>query len=191
VHLVLNLYKNAVILIATALFVGGSHYIVLIMTFAVGALYFSIWGLVRKAHSCILKRYYDYKYEFVKVFHESLEGAELINVYDVKSEVIAKAKIRYTNLASYKMAANYVNHGQTFLCDIAAMCITALALAFGTEVDMDRKSISGLATSILLLLNLAHVLQDMLDSAVRVETFFRLNIVRSSLCSYLLWRSSP
>ena len=75
VHLVLNLYKNAVILIATALFVGGSHYIVLMVTFGVAGLYFSIWELVRKAHGCILKRYYDYKYEFVKVFHESWEGA--------------------------------------------------------------------------------------------------------------------
>lgn len=43
VHLVLNLYKNAVILIATALFVGGSHYIVLMVTFGVAGLYYSIW----------------------------------------------------------------------------------------------------------------------------------------------------
>lgn len=62
VHGVLTLYKNVVILIATALFVGGSHYIVLTMTVAVAGLYYCIWELLRKAHSCILKRYYDYKY---------------------------------------------------------------------------------------------------------------------------------
>jgi len=48
------------------------------------------------------------------------------------------------------------------------MIITAIALEFGTEVEMDRKSISGLATSILLLLNLADVLKVILDSAVQV-----------------------
>ena len=100
-----------------------------------------------------------------------------MSVYGVQREMISKAKMKYTNLASYKLAAIYANHGQILLCDIAAMIITALALEFGTEVDMDRKSISGLATSILLLLNLADVLKAILDSAVRVETFFRLNIV--------------
>ena len=96
----------------------------------------------------------------------------------MQAEVIKKAREKYTNLASYKLAAIYVNHGQILLCDIAAMIITALALEFGTEVQMDRVSISGLATSILLLLNLADVLKAILDSAINVETFFRLNIVR-------------
>ena len=49
-------------------------------------------------------------------------------VYGVKQEVINKAKIKYTNLASYKMAAIYANHGQVLMCDFAAMVITALAL---------------------------------------------------------------
>lgn len=43
VHGVLTLYKNVVILIATALFVGGSHYIVLAMTVAVAGIYYCIW----------------------------------------------------------------------------------------------------------------------------------------------------
>ena len=42
--------------------------------------------------------------------------------------MISKAKVKYTNLASYKLAAIYANHGQMLLCDIAAMIITALAL---------------------------------------------------------------
>lgn len=76
----------------------------------------------------MLKRYYDYKYEYVKVFDESIEGSELINVYGVTNEVVAKAKSKYINLASYKMAINYVAHGQTLLCEMAATLITALAL---------------------------------------------------------------
>ena len=51
-----------------------------------------------------------------------------MSVYGVQKEVIAKAKNKYTNLASYKLAAIYTNHGQILLCDIAAMIITALAL---------------------------------------------------------------
>lgn len=69
------------------------------------------------------------------------------------------------------------------------MFITALSLEFGTEVDMDMKSISGLATSILLLLNLADVLKTILDSAVQVEIFFRINIVLHSIYSYHLCKS--
>ena len=86
------------------------------VTFAVAGLYFTIWELVRKAHSCLLKRYYDYKYEFVKVFHESLEGAEMMSVCGVKNEVIKKAMVKYTHLASFKLAVLYVNHGQVLLC---------------------------------------------------------------------------
>jgi len=56
---------------------------VLIVTIAVALLYFSILTVIRKAHSCILKHYYDYKYEFVKVFNESIEGAPLIKIYGV------------------------------------------------------------------------------------------------------------
>ena len=72
VHGVLTLYKNAVIFLATALFVGGSHYIVLLVTLGVAGLYYAIWKVVRTANVQVLKRYYDYKYEYVKVFDESI-----------------------------------------------------------------------------------------------------------------------
>lgn len=79
-----------------------------------------------------------------------------------------KAKAKYTSFASYKLAAHYAKHGQNLLCDIAATIVTALALEFGTEVDIDVHSISALATSILLLLNLAEVLKAILDAAIDV-----------------------
>ena len=164
----LTLYKNAVILIATALFVGGSHYIVLLVTGGVAGLYWAIWKVVRSANVKVLKRYYYYKYEYVKVFDESIDGSELINVYGVNKEVVAKAKSKYANLASYKLAINYVAHAQTLLCEMTATIITALALEFGTEFDVDSVHIASLATSILLLLNLAEVLKAILDAAVQV-----------------------
>lgn len=190
VHAVLTLYKNVVILIATALFVGGSHSLVLLITAAVAFLYFLILRLLRRAHSRILKHYYDYKYEFVKVFNESIEGAPLIKVYGVAHEVVQKAKRKYKDLASYKLAASYVAHGQSLLCDLASTFITALALEFGTEIRVSKKTdIAIVATSILLLLNLADVLKAILDAAIQVETFFRLNIVPLGPLSCPSWRS--
>ena len=64
------------------------------------------------------------------------------------------------------------------MCDLTSTVITAFALELGTNVKMDKKTdIAVLATSILLLLNLADVLKAILDAAVQVEIFFRINIV--------------
>lgn len=40
----------------------------------------------------------------------------MMSVYGVKNEVIRKAMVKYTNLASFKLAVLYVNHGQVLLC---------------------------------------------------------------------------
>lgn len=174
----LTVYKNAIILISTALFISRNHSKILIATVGVAFLYFSILTLLRRAHSKILKHYYDYKYEFVKVFNESIEGAQLIKIYGVGRELVRKAKVKYTNLASYKLASNYINYGQSMMCDLTSTFVTALALEFGTNVRMAKKADIGvLATSILLLLNLADVLKAILDAAIQVEIFFRLNLV--------------
>jgi len=78
---VLTLYKNAIILISTALFVGGSHSLILIITVIVAVIYFGIFLMLRKVHSCIVKHHSEYKYEFVKVFNESIQGASFIKIY--------------------------------------------------------------------------------------------------------------
>jgi len=76
-------YKNAVILIATALFISGNHWYLLLASAGVAAIYTAIWGFLRRAQVRILRHFYDYKYQFVKVFNESIEGAQLIKVYGV------------------------------------------------------------------------------------------------------------
>lgn len=101
---------------------------VLVGTAVVAGLYFFILTLLRRAHSKILKHYYDYKYEFVKVFNESIEGAQLIKIYGVGRELVRKAKKKYSNLASYKLASNYIFYGQSVICDLASTFITAFAL---------------------------------------------------------------
>lgn len=51
-----------------------------------------------------------------------------------------------------------------------------------------KTEIAVLATSILLLLNLADVLKAILDAAIHVETFFRINIVILIEFSSHLWK---
>jgi hypothetical protein len=64
----------------------------------------------------------------VKVFNESIEGAQLIKIYGVGRELVRKGKVKYTNLASYKLASNYITYGQNIMCDLTSTFVTALAL---------------------------------------------------------------
>lgn len=186
VHGILALYKNLVILIATAIFIGGTHSIVLLVTLGVAIVYWTVWQLLRRAHRCILRYYHDFKYEFVKVFGESIEGAELIKVHKKREEVLLKSEAKYASLAGYKIAAHQIALGQTLLCEVIALLVTATSISFGSSVVGDKHSISGLATSIMLLLNLSDVLKAILDAAIMLQTSFRLNIVTQLLYSYHL-----
>ena len=113
----------------------------------------------------------------MKVFNESVDGAELIKIYEVSYEVIEKAKQKYVLLASHKLAAHYVSYSQSLLCDFTSTLITALALELGTSVDVKQSQLAVVATSILLLLNLADVIKTIIETAVQIESFFKLNIV--------------
>ena len=82
VHQVLGLYKNAVILIITALLVGGKNMFVLLAALGVGVLYFFIWYVQRSVRNkAFFSHFFNFKYEFVKVFSHSIEGYELIKVH--------------------------------------------------------------------------------------------------------------
>jgi hypothetical protein len=113
----------------------------------------------------------------VKVFNESVDGAELIKIYDVNYEVIEKAKSKYLLLASHKLAAHYISYSQSLLCDFTSTLITALALELGTSIHAKQSQLAVVATSILLLLNLADVIKSIIETAVQIESFFKLNIV--------------
>jgi hypothetical protein len=87
----------------------------------------------------------------------------------VTNEVIQKGKEKYLKLAMYKLAVSYVALGQSLLCDLASTFITAAALDYGTDIKLASKTdIAVVATSILLLLNLADVLKAILDAAIQV-----------------------
>lgn len=107
----------------------------------------------------------------------------MIKVHRKRDEVLAKSEAKYTNLAGYKIAANQIVLGQALLCDIIALIVTAVSIYFGSSVVGDKHSVSALATSIMLLLNLSDVLKAILDAAIMIQTFFCLNIVTIQILS--------
>jgi hypothetical protein len=51
-----------------------------------------------------VKHYFDYKYNFVRTLEESIQGAELFTICDLKPDVLKRAEQKYESLASYKLA---------------------------------------------------------------------------------------
>lgn len=100
----LAIYKNIVILIVTIFFVSSNKQTVIVAILFIGIIYYSIMIFLRECESKVVMHYYDYKYQFVRVFEESLRGAETIKIFDVKREFTEKAKEKYTNLAAYKLS---------------------------------------------------------------------------------------
>jgi hypothetical protein len=53
--------------------------------FFIGTIYISILYFLRSIETKVVAHYYDYKYEFVRVFEESIAASEIIKIYDVKT----------------------------------------------------------------------------------------------------------
>lgn len=87
----LAIYKNVVILIATLVFVAqGKQAIILGLLIAL--LYGAVWSLLRVVECHVVQHYYDFKYAFVRVLEESIQGAQTFRIFHVESEFIAVAK---------------------------------------------------------------------------------------------------
>lgn len=83
-HNILAIYKNIVILLATIMFVTSNKTTILVTIILIGTIYISILLFLRSVERKVVSHYYDYKYEFVRVFEESITSAEIIKIYDVK-----------------------------------------------------------------------------------------------------------
>lgn len=70
----------------------------------IGTIYASILLFLRAIESKVVSHYYDYKYQFVRVFQESITASEIIKIYDVKAEFLERTKEKYLRLAAYKLA---------------------------------------------------------------------------------------
>lgn len=105
------IYKNCIILIATIFFVTSNKQTIIIIILFIGTIYVSILLFLRSIETKVVSHYYDYKYEFVRVFEESITASEIIKIYDVKAEFIERAKEKYLRLAAYKLAESYTSYG--------------------------------------------------------------------------------
>lgn len=103
-HNILAIYKNLIILIATIYFVSANKNAILIILFFISTIYISVMLFLRSVETKVISYYYENKYEFVKVFEESITSSEFIRIYDVKAEFMERAKQNYMSLAAYKLA---------------------------------------------------------------------------------------
>jgi len=100
----LGIYKNIIILIITinVVSVGRSNMFVTIIL--VCAVYFSIGVILRKVEHKVVKHFYDYKYEFVKIFEECIEGGITIQIFGGVDDVLRRTNKIYKKIAAYKLA---------------------------------------------------------------------------------------
>jgi len=73
-HYILAIYKNLVILVATIFFISNKNTIIVIIFF-ISTVYVSVLLFLRSVETKVVSHYYDYKYEFVKIFEESITSS--------------------------------------------------------------------------------------------------------------------
>lgn len=47
-------------------------------------IYFSVFKIIRAVEKKVIKNYYDYKYSYVRVLEESVRGADIYRVFNIK-----------------------------------------------------------------------------------------------------------
>ena len=50
----------------------------------IAMIYLLIFRIIRNVEKKVIRNYYNYKYGFVRILEESLRGADMFKVYDVK-----------------------------------------------------------------------------------------------------------
>jgi len=102
-----------------------------------------------------------------------------MNICEVKKAFMERAEVKYLELASYKLSASYTTYGLSLVCDILSMSLLVIGIEYGIEMKAHHhnQSISIIATSIFLLMNISEVLKTIIWEMLNFETFFNINIV--------------
>ena len=129
-------------------------------------IYREIWVIMKVVRKKAPKNYYDLKYDYIKVFNESVEDYELIKVQGVQQKVVDKTKEKYSHFASFKIMKEKIAVGENILFSVVGILVTAVALQYGVYSLGNRTSMAAAATSILLLLNLSNVLKSILRTII-------------------------
>ena len=111
-HVLLGIYKNIVILIATIYFLAQSKKSLVIMTLGITATYLTVYYILRTVERKVVNYYEEYKYHYVRVLEESIGGAKLIELNGASNQVLKNARKAYTKFASYKIAESYTSYGE-------------------------------------------------------------------------------
>lgn len=152
-------------MIATIEFISSNRATLASIFLVLTSIYYLIFVIFRKVLFKIVKHYYDCKYNYVRVFEESIEGAEVIRVWGIKKDVMLRAEQKYETVASYKIAESYTSYALELVCDFLSISLLAIGLEYGIEMKMHHheQSISIIATSIFLLMNMSEVLKNLIS----------------------------
>ncbi len=133
--------------------------------FLVCAVYYSISVILRKVEHKVVRHYYDYKYEFVRVFEECLEGAVLFQIFGTQADVMRRADNIYRKLAAYKLAESYTAYGEAIFCDFTSLILLIIAFVYGLEIKIDGNdyNVALIGTTIHLLVNVSEVLKNIVN----------------------------
>jgi hypothetical protein len=115
----------------------------------------------------------------VKVFDEIIEGGMMINVFSKNKEAFNQAKEGFISVSSYKQAINSSKIVQNLLGELTSCLIIALGLEYGTiiKIKEGEQNEALIAVSVMLLFNLSEVFKNMMQTLIRLESFFRLKLV--------------
>lgn len=152
----------------TVFFISSDGLTVLFIFSLIIAIYTSIFLVFRSVEKKIVRHYYDYKYGFVKCFEESLEGADYFRVFGSKKKIVRRAENKYRNLAAYKQAERYTNHGLAIACDLTSNILLAAVVYYGMEMQIhdNRSNLALIATSIHLLMNGSTVVKNIVKDTI-------------------------
>jgi exosortase/archaeosortase len=90
VHGLLGIYKNVIIFVATIEFITTNRKNILIIMAFLVIVYFFVFKTIRTVEKKVIKNYYDYKYSYVRLLEESVRGATIYKIFNIKEEVMKR-----------------------------------------------------------------------------------------------------
>jgi ABC-type transport system involved in cytochrome bd biosynthesis fused ATPase/permease subunit len=168
-----------VLFLTTISLIDASIYLILLITCLTTLGYSLLLSAYHRAEEVLVRCYAIYKYEFVRVFDEVIEGATLIRIFGRNEAVLNKAKEGFIRVAAYKQAVNSARLVQDLLCELCSTIVIGLGLEYGTvlKVKEGEQNEALVAVTVLLLLNLSEVFRNIISSVIKLESFFRLSLL--------------
>jgi len=82
-------------MIATIEFISSNRAMLAGILLVFTSIYYLIFVVFRNVLLKIVRHYYSCKYNYVRVFEESIDGAGIVRVWGIKKDVMARAEQKY------------------------------------------------------------------------------------------------